>query len=180
MAIDKPPDARIQRVRYDTEHDCKEHHMAGYTMGNYLATRPEQIGLKHYFMVPGDCNLVLLDQHLGNKNMQQTGCRNELNGAYAAEAYARVNGCGAIVTTFNVGAFSALNGVADAYAERLPVIFISSGVTLMPNVLPAQLAAFVAHVVRISQKHGIARSGYAGTTLCDHVGLPRPATPGGS
>ena len=46
---------------------------------------------------------------------------------YAAEAYARVNGYGAVVTTMNVGAFSAPNGVAGAYAARLPVIFVSSG-----------------------------------------------------
>ena len=35
-----------------------------------------------------------------------------LDSAYAAEGYARVNGAGAVLTTFNVGAFSALNGVA--------------------------------------------------------------------
>lgn len=78
-------------------------------------------------MVPGDYNLVLLDQLLANKNMEQIGCCNELNASYAAEAYARVNGCGAVVATMNVGAFSALNGVAGAYAERLPVIFVASG-----------------------------------------------------
>jgi pyruvate decarboxylase/indolepyruvate decarboxylase len=31
-----------------------------------------------------------------------------------------------VLTTFNVGAYSALNGVAGAYAERLPVIIVSS------------------------------------------------------
>ena len=97
------------------------------SVGEYLATRFEQIGLKHYFMVPGDYNLVLLDELLSNKNVQQIGCCNELNAAYAAEGYARVKGCAAVVTTFNVGAFSALNGVAGAYAERLPVIFVSGG-----------------------------------------------------
>jgi pyruvate decarboxylase len=101
--------------------------VSDYTVGNYLATRFEQIGLKHYFMVPGDYNLVLLDELLWNKNVQQIGCCNELNAAYAAEGYARINGCGAVVTTFNVGAFSALNGVAGAYAENLPVIFVSAG-----------------------------------------------------
>ena len=101
--------------------------MADFTVGKYLATRFEQIGLKHYFMVPGDYNLVLLDELLENKNVEQIGCCNELNAAYAAEGYARVNGAGAVLTTFNVGAFSALNGVAGAYAERLPVIMISSG-----------------------------------------------------
>src|SRR5258708_34232857 len=98
-----------------------------FTVGSYLARRLEQIGLKHYFVVPGDYNLVLLDQLLVNKNVEQIGCCNELNASYAAEAYARVNGCGAVVTTFNVGAFSALNGVARAYAERLPRIFVSAG-----------------------------------------------------
>jgi pyruvate decarboxylase len=101
--------------------------MPEFTIGNYLATRLEQIGIKHCFMVPGDYNLVLLDQLLANKNIQQIGCCNELNASYAAEAYARVNGCGAVVTTMNVGSFSALNGLAGAYAERLPVIFVASG-----------------------------------------------------
>jgi pyruvate decarboxylase len=97
----------------------------GYTVGQYLADRFEQIGLKHYFMVPGDYNLVLLDQLLKNKNLKQIGCCNELNAAYAAEGYARANGCGAVITTFNVGAFSALNGIVSANAENLPVIFVS-------------------------------------------------------
>lgn len=101
--------------------------MGDFTVGRYLATRLEQIGAKHYFMVPGDYNLVLLDELLSNENIEQIGCCNELNAAYAAEGYARVNGCGAVITTFNVGAFSALNGVAGAYAERLPVILVSSG-----------------------------------------------------
>src|SRR6476661_7728578 len=101
--------------------------MPNFTVGKYLATRLEQIGLKHYFMVPGDYNLVLLDELLENTNLEQIGCCNELNAAYAAEGYARVNGAGAVLTTFNVGAYSALNGVAGAYAERLPVIVVSSG-----------------------------------------------------
>ena len=70
-----------------------------FTVGKYLAARFEQIGLKHYFMVPGDYNLVLLDELLTNKNMEQIGCCNELNAAYAAEGYARVNGGGAVLTT---------------------------------------------------------------------------------
>jgi pyruvate decarboxylase len=100
--------------------------MADFTVGKYLATRFEQIGVKHYFMVPGDYNLVLLDELLTNTNLEQIGCCNELNAAYAAEGYARVNGAGAVLTTFNVGAYSALNGVAGAHAERLPVIIVSS------------------------------------------------------
>src|SRR5947199_9227808 len=97
-----------------------------FTVGKYLAARLEQMGLKHYFVVPGDYSLTLLDELLANKNMQQIGCCNELDASYAAEGYARAKGAGVLVVTFNVGAFSALNGVAGAYAENLPVIFISS------------------------------------------------------
>ena len=96
-----------------------------FTVGNYLAKRLEQIGLQHYFAVPGDYNLMLLDQLLWNKKLQQINTCNELNAAYAADGYARVKGVGALVVTFNVGAFPALGGVAGAYAENLPVIFIS-------------------------------------------------------
>lgn len=99
----------------------------GYTVGSYLAKRLEQIGIKHHFIVPGDFNLILLDELLKNKNLEQVGCCNELNAAYAAEGYARAKGAGAVIVTFNVGAFSAINGIAGAYAERLPVIFVSGG-----------------------------------------------------
>lgn len=97
----------------------------GYTVGSYLAKRFEQMGIEHNFIVPGDLNLVLLDELLKNKNLEQIGCSNELNAAYAAEGYARAKGAGAVIVTFNVGAFSAINGIAGAYAERLPVIFVS-------------------------------------------------------
>ncbi len=98
-----------------------------YTVGSYLAKRLEQMGIEHYFVVPGDFNLMLLDELLKNQNLKQIGCCNELNASYAAEGYARIKGAGAIVITFNVGAFSAINGIAGAYAERMPVIFISGG-----------------------------------------------------
>jgi FMN-dependent oxidoreductase (nitrilotriacetate monooxygenase family) len=51
----------------------------------------------------------------------------------------------------------------------------ADGFTIMPNVLPDQLTAFVDHVVPILQERGIARTEYAGRTLRDHTGLPRPA-----
>jgi len=95
------------------------------TIGSYLATRLEQIGLKHHFAVAGDYNLVLLDQLLLNENVRQVYCCNELNCGFAAEGYARANGAAACVVTYTVGALSAFNALASAYAESLPVILIS-------------------------------------------------------
>jgi indolepyruvate decarboxylase len=96
-----------------------------YNVGTYLAERFVQIGLKHHFVVPGDYNLVLLDQLLKNKNLMQIGCSNELNCGFAAEGYARANGAGAAVVTYSVGGLSALNAIGGAYAENLPVILVS-------------------------------------------------------
>jgi pyruvate decarboxylase len=96
-----------------------------YTVGSYLAARLSQIGLKHHFAVAGDFNLVLLDQLLSNKELQQVYSCNELNCGYSAEGYARACGAAAFVVTFSVGGLSAINAVGGAYAENLPVILIS-------------------------------------------------------
>lgn len=101
---------------------------ASSTIGNYLAARLEQIGLKHYFAVPGDYNLVLLDELLSNKNLAMISCCNELNAGYAADGYARATGGpAAVCVTYSVGGLSLSNAIAGAYAEDLPVIAISGG-----------------------------------------------------
>jgi pyruvate decarboxylase len=43
---------------------------------------------------------------------------------YAADGYARVNGISALITTFGVGELSALNAVAGAYSEFVPIVHI--------------------------------------------------------
>lgn len=98
------------------------------TIGGYLAARLEQIGLKHYFAVPGDYNLVLLDELLANKKLEMISCCNELNAGYAADGYARATGgAAAVCVTYSVGGLSLSNAIAGAYAEDLPVIAISGG-----------------------------------------------------
>src|SRR6516164_3485293 len=82
-----------------------------YTVGSYLAARLSQIGLKHHFAVAGDFNLVLLDQLLTNKDLEQVYCCNELNCGYSAEGYARACGAAAAVVTFSVGGLSAINAI---------------------------------------------------------------------
>jgi len=100
------------------------------TVGNYLAQRLEEIGVRDYFAIPGDFNLSLLDEMLKNPRLQMINCCNELNAGYAADGYAREKGVAALVLTFGVGGLSAVNAVAGAFAEDLPVIVVSGG----PNV----------------------------------------------
>lgn len=100
------------------------------TIGNYLAQRLEEVGVHDYFAIPGDFNLSLLDELLKNPRLKMINCCNELNAGYAADGYAREKGVAALVLTFGVGGLSAVNAVAGAFAEDLPVIVISGG----PNV----------------------------------------------
>eukprot|EP00854_Cymbomonas_tetramitiformis_P006745 gene6745-8068_t len=97
------------------------------TVGAYLSRRLEEVGVDHFFSVPGDYNLVLLDQLLLNKHLQFVGCCNELNAGYAADGYARIKKVGCVVVTFTVGGLSVINAIAGAYSDNLPVICISGG-----------------------------------------------------
>lgn len=94
------------------------------TVAEYLLIRLKQIGLDHLFGVPGDFVLGFFNQVL-NSEVEYVGTCNELNAAYAADGYARIRGIGAFATTFGVGELSAINGVAGAYAERVPVVVIT-------------------------------------------------------
>jgi pyruvate decarboxylase len=92
-------------------------------VAEYLFTRLHQIGVRSVHGLPGDYNLVALD-YLPKANLKWIGSVNELNAAYAADGYARVKGISALITTFGVGELSAINGVAGAYAEHVPVVHI--------------------------------------------------------
>ncbi|MFY9327090.1 MAG: thiamine pyrophosphate-binding protein [Georgfuchsia sp.] len=94
------------------------------TVAEYLLTRLKQIGVDHLFGVAGDFVLGFFNQVL-KSDVKYVGTCNELNAAYAADGYARIRGIGAFSSTFGVGELSAINGVAGAYAERVPVVVIT-------------------------------------------------------
>ncbi|MGC8638329.1 MAG: alpha-keto acid decarboxylase family protein [Isosphaeraceae bacterium] len=97
---------------------------ADVTVADYLLIRLKQMGIDHIFGVPGDFVLGFLNEVLASE-VAYVGTCNELNAAYAADGYARLKGAGAFVTTYAVGELSALNGVAGAFAERVPVVAIT-------------------------------------------------------
>ena len=94
------------------------------TVAGYLLTRLKEIGVDHLFGVPGDFVLGFFNQVL-KSDVQYVGTCNELNAAYAADGYARIRGIGAFASTYGVGELSAINGVAGAFAERVPVVVIT-------------------------------------------------------
>ncbi|MGW1887207.1 alpha-keto acid decarboxylase family protein [Streptomyces sp. NPDC001970] len=114
-----------------------------YTVGDYLLARLAEIGVRHLFGVPGDYNMGFLDHVIDHDRISWVGNANELNAAYAADGYARINGAGALVTTYGVGELSAINGIAGAHAEYVPMIHIVGA----PSTAAQQAGALLHHTL---------------------------------
>jgi indolepyruvate decarboxylase len=94
------------------------------TVIQYVLSRLHAIGVSDVFGVPGDFSFPICDAISEDPQMRWIGCCNELNAAYAADGYARIKGTSAVCTTYGVGELSALNGIAGAYAEHLPLFHL--------------------------------------------------------
>jgi indolepyruvate decarboxylase len=98
------------------------------SIGDFLLRRLDEAGIGHIFGVPGDYNLELMQQLEDRGAPAWVGNCNELNASYATDAYARINGIGALIVTHGVGALSAINGIAGAYSEHVPVVCICGSI----------------------------------------------------
>src|SRR6476660_7542203 len=94
------------------------------SIGQYLIRRLQDYGLKHVFGIPGDYILTFYGQ-LEHSPINMVGCTREDCAGFAADAYARINGMGAVCVTYCVGGLSLCNSIAGAYAEKSPVVVIS-------------------------------------------------------
>ncbi|MDR5880247.1 LLM class flavin-dependent oxidoreductase [Caballeronia sp. LZ032] len=77
----------------------------------------------------------------------------------------------------NPGAHRMIVGTPEQIADDIARWFHergADGFNLNADVFPSGLAAFVDHVVPLLQRKGIFRREYEGTTLREHLGLPRP------
>lgn len=94
------------------------------TIGQYLIRRLQDYRVGHVFGIPGDYVLGFYDQ-LCRSDITVVGTSKEDGAGFAADAYARVHGMGALCVTYCVGGLSVANAVAGAYAEKSPVVVIS-------------------------------------------------------
>lgn len=122
--------AEVNRLRHELS-TVKAHEQSPESgeqifVGQYLVERLVQLGVTKMFGVPGDFNLGFLDFVEDHPKIDWVGNCNELNAAYAADGYARVKetSLGVVLTTFGVGELSAINGIAGAFSEHVPVLHI--------------------------------------------------------
>jgi len=94
------------------------------SIGDYLIARLLECGVRDVFGIPGDYVLTFYAK-LSGSQLRLVGCTREDCAGFAADAYARVNGIGAVCVTYCVGGLNLCNPVAGAYAEKSPVVVIS-------------------------------------------------------
>jgi indolepyruvate decarboxylase len=94
------------------------------SIGEYLLRRLQDYGIGHVFGIPGDYVLSFYTM-LEQSPLQAVGCTREDCAGFAADAYARVHGMGALCVTYCVGGLSVCNSIAGAYAEKSPVVMIT-------------------------------------------------------
>jgi indolepyruvate decarboxylase len=100
------------------------------TVIQHVLNRLRDIGVADIFGVPGDYAFPVNDAICNDPQINWIGCSNELNAAYAADGYARIKGVAALCTTYGVGELSAINGIAGAYAEHLPIFHLVGAPTM--------------------------------------------------
>ena len=94
------------------------------SIGQYIINRMQDYGIQDCFGIPGDYVLNFYSM-LEKSPINMVGCTREDCAGFAADAYARIRGMGALCVTYCVGGLSVCNSVAGAFAEKSPVVLIT-------------------------------------------------------
>lgn len=98
---------------------------SGDSIGDYLIKSLYGRGVRHVFGVPGDYVLGFYDRLAKSNRLAVVNTCDEQGAGFAADAYARIRGLGAVCVTYGVGAFKVVNTTSQAFAEKSPVVVIS-------------------------------------------------------
>jgi indolepyruvate decarboxylase len=113
------------------------------SIGGYLIQRLQEYGIGHVFGIPGDYVLSFYTM-LEESPLEAIGCTREDCAGFAADAYARVHGMGALCVTYCVGGLSGCNSIAGAYAEQSPGVMITGS----PGLKERERNPLLHHMVR--------------------------------
>ncbi len=90
----------------------------------YLFQRLFDLGAAHAFGIPGD-HVLPLYEALDASPVRSILTTHEPSAGFAADAYARLKGIGVAIGTYGAGVLNMVNPIAQAYAEKSPVLVIS-------------------------------------------------------
>src|SRR3989440_587050 len=134
------------------------------TIGQYLISRLRAFGVEHVFGIPGDYVLGFYEQ-LVHSPLRLVNTCDEQGAGFAADAYARVRGLGAVCVTYCVGGLKVANTTAEAFAEKSPGVVISGA----PGMKEREKNPLLHHKVREfdTQKKVFEQLTVASTVLSD-------------
>src|SRR5712671_1684221 len=134
------------------------------SIGEYLIQRLYAHGVRHVFGIPGDYVLSFYEL-LSKSKIRLINTCDEQGAGFAADAYARVRGLGAVCVTYCVGGLKVANTTAEAFAEKSPVVVISGA----PGMKEREKNPLLHHKVREfdTQKKVFEQLTIASTVLSD-------------
>ncbi|MCE3203598.1 thiamine pyrophosphate-binding protein [Paenibacillus sonchi] len=98
-------------------------------LSDYVIDCLKQQGVSHVFEFIGGAIVHLLDSVSFRDDMECVSVRHEQAGAFAAEAYARMNGkLGVAMATSGPGALNLLTGIGSCFFDSVPCLFITGQV----------------------------------------------------
>ncbi len=99
------------------------------TGADLLAQSLHHHGLRTIFAMPGSHSAAIYDAIYRHEGLRTILFRNEQSGAFMADGYTRVAGTPAVIsTTAGPGATNALSGIAEAYADSIPLLLLAGQV----------------------------------------------------
>ena len=143
---------------------------ARQTIGTAVLDRLHRLGVRHIFGIPGDYVLSLY-KLIESSPIKHIGTTREDCAGFAADAYARINGIGALCVTYCVGGLNTVNAIACAYAERSPVVLLTGA----PGLSERARNPYLHHMVRdfSTQREVFERMTVAAVSLDDPVTAER-------
>jgi indolepyruvate decarboxylase len=140
------------------------------TIGSAVLDRLHRLGVRHIFGIPGDYVLSLY-KLIETSPIKHIGTTREDCAGFAADAYARINGIGALCVTYCVGGLNTVNAIACAYAERSPVVLLTGA----PGLSERAHNPYLHHMVRdfSTQREVFERMTVAAVSLDDPVTAER-------
>src|SRR5919201_3623601 len=113
-------------------------------VSSYLIQRLYDNGVRHIFGVPGDFVLGFYQQLVYSNKLKVINTCDEQGAGFAADAYARIKGLGAVCVTYCVGGLKVVNATAQAFAEKSPLVVISGA----PGIMERKKNPLLHHKVR--------------------------------
>jgi len=95
----------------------------------YILDYLKKQGIKHAFLITGGSIAPMVDSFDKNKNLEFICTTHEQGASIAAEAYSRVSQkLGVAITTSGPGATNLTTGIACAYFDSIPTLYITGQV----------------------------------------------------